>query len=226
VQVFSLLSDLMQICDMDPETGESCKLEYLVDELAGITQNERKALVFSRFPKVVLGRLTHSLAHSAPALYDGAQSDEQRGELIGRFQNEQEPKVLLMSVEAGGVGTSLTRANHVFHIDHWWTPASARGAKGRAQQIGQEETVFVFDLYTRDTVEERLHALLQQKQQLSDTVIDDLSADYVQGKITDQDLFRLFDLEPPAHLGRGPQAQVPNAPPPSSGSERSGMDPR
>lgn len=219
VHAFSLLSQLKQICNMDPKTGESCKLEYLADELESIVENDRKALVFSHFPKVTLSKLTSPLAQFAPALFDGTLNDRQRDELISRFQDGEEPKVLLMSVQAGGVGLTLTRANHVFHFDHWWNPAVARQAEGRAHRIGQEETVFVFDIYTRETIEERIHALLGEKQQLFDEVIDDLSAEYVQGKITDEDLFDLFDLELPAHLRHRPHVQVPDSPSPVSGSK-------
>jgi hypothetical protein len=223
MHVFSLLNQLKQICNIDPETGESCKLEYLADELESIVENDRKALVFSHFPKVTLSRLTSPLAQFSPEIFDGTLNDRQRDELINSFQNREDPKVLLMSVKAGGVGLTLTRANHVFHFDHWWNPAVARQAEGRAHRIGQEETVFVFDIYTRDTVEERIHALLAEKQQLFDNVIDDLSADYVQGKISDEDLFDLFDLELPAHLRRKPQDQVPDAPSLGSGLELSDL---
>jgi SNF2 family DNA or RNA helicase len=102
-----------------------------------------------------------------------------------------------MSVKAGGVGLTLTAASHVFHFDHWWNPATARQAEARAHRIGQQRTVFVYDIFTRDTIEERIYYLLREKQQLFDRIIDDLSEEYVRGAFTDEDLFGLFDLKPP-----------------------------
>lgn len=212
IHVFALLNELKQICNIDPQTGESCKLEYLTDQLESIVESDRKALVFSHFPKVTLSRLIGSLEPYAPELFDGTLTDAKREELIHLFQEEDDPKVLLMSVKAGGVGLTLTRANHVFHFDHWWNPAVARQAEGRAHRIGQEETVFVFDLYTADTIEERIHRLLEDKQRLFDEVVDNLSADYVQGQFTDEELFALFDLSPPGTSQRESQTPGPESP--------------
>ena len=106
--------------------------------------------------------------------------------------------MLLMSVKAGGLGLTLTRANHVFHFDHWWNPAVARQAEARAFRRGQKQTVFVYDIFTHDTIEKRIYDLLAQKQDLFDAVIDDLSTQDVQKRLTDEDLFGLFDLKPPA----------------------------
>jgi superfamily II DNA or RNA helicase len=197
VHVFSLISELKQICNLDPGTSSSSKVDYLLDQLDAVVENQQKALVFSQFPKVTLAKVVPTLSRFDPAIFDGSLSDVQRDRLISDFQEGDLPRVLLMSVQSGGLGITLTRANHVFHFDHWWNPAVARQAEGRAHRIGQSQPVFVYDIFTNDTIEERIHALLVQKQNLFDTVIDDLSADYVQGKISDDELFGLFDLKPP-----------------------------
>jgi hypothetical protein len=143
-------------------------------------------------------------------MFDGQLGDSRRERLLDDFMNREQPKVLLMSVQAGGVGLTLTAANHVFHFDHWWNPAIARQAEGRAHRIGQTQTVFVHDLYTSGTIEERIHDKLQEKQALFDAVIDDLSAEYVQGAFTDEDLFGLFDLKPPGS-GSKPTDEQPTS---------------
>jgi HJR/Mrr/RecB family endonuclease len=198
VHVFALISRLKQICNIDPSTGESCKADFLVDQLDGIVESGQKALVFSHLPQVSLSQIEPRLRDFGTATFDGRLSDIRRDAIIQAFQNHDRPAVLLMSVQAGGTGLTLTAANHVFHFDHWWNPAVARQAEGRAHRIGQEHTVFVYDLYTESTIEQRIYNLLQEKQALFDAVIDDLSVDYVQGKITDNELFGLFGLKPPA----------------------------
>ena len=200
VHVFQRINRLKQICNIDPVSGESCKVNFLSEQLENIINSGHKALVFSHFPNVTLRRVARMLSQFDVAVFDGSLSDRERARLVRAFQEESSPKVLLMSVKTGGVGLTLTQANHVFHFDHWWNPAIARQAEGRAHRIGQRKTVFVYDIYTRNTIEEKIYNLLKQKQRLFDEVIDNLSVPGVQAAITDKELFALFDLEPPAHL--------------------------
>lgn len=204
IHALARLNDLRKICNLDPQSQRSCKLDYLVDQLDAVVENNQKALVFSTLPNVTLRKIAPQLQEYHPALFDGSLSDNQRESLIRRFQSDEAPHVLLTSVKAGGIGLTLTRANHVFHFDHWWNPAVTRQAEARAYRIGQSRTVFIHDIFTRDTIEERVHSILLQKQHLFDQVIDDLSAEYVRGAISDEELFALFDLKPPppARAGR------------------------
>lgn len=197
IHIFTLINKLKLICNLDPATGRSCKVDYLVDQLESITSNNQKALIFSHFPKATLSQIEEQLKEYNPAIFDGSLSDRQREALLQSFTDGERPRILLMSVIAGGVGLTLTRANHVFHFDHWWNPAVARQAEARAHRIGQEETVFVYDIFTRDTIEERIYRILAAKQHLFDQVIDDLTDEYIKGTISDEELFGLFDLKPP-----------------------------
>lgn len=197
VHVFSLINELKQICNIDPASGTSCKLDYLVEQLDTIVESQEKALVFSQFPVASLRKIEPSLKQFSPAIFDGSLSDVRREGLINNFQERDSPKILLMSVKAGGVGLTLTAARHVFHFDHWWNPAVARQAEGRAHRLGQTQPVIVHDIYAKDTIEERIHDLLQEKQALFDTVVEDLSVDFVNKALSDEDLFALFDLKPP-----------------------------
>lgn len=197
MHVFDWINKLKQICNLDPDTGASCKLDYLIDELEDIVESGQKALVFSQYPNVTLRRIQEQLRAFDPAIFDGTLSDRDRSALIRAFQEESTPRVLLMSVRSGSLGITLTRATHVFHFDHWWNPATAQQAEARAHRIGQKHTVFVHDLYTRHTIEERIYKLLKRKEALFRTVIDDLSQAGVRRFITDEELYALFDLRPP-----------------------------
>jgi len=208
IHVFALISNLKQICNLDPATRASCKLDYLRDQLETIIDSGYKALVFSQFPMKTLAEIEKELGVYEPAIYHGGLTAAQRERIIEDFQETDTPKVLLMSVRAGGLGLTLTRANYVFHFDHWWNPAVSRQAEARAWRIGQEETVFVHELYTNGTIEERIHEILQVKQQIFDEVIDDLSAETALSPLTDKELFGLFDLEPPEHLRSRPEMQA------------------
>jgi HJR/Mrr/RecB family endonuclease/superfamily II DNA or RNA helicase len=193
--VLSLIGQLKQVCNLDPITGQSTKLEYLREQLEELVDNEEKALVFSQYPEKTLREIEPDLTDFEPQLFHGQLSDRERDRVVREFQEQDYSKVLLMSVRAGGVGLTLTRANHVFHFDLWWNPAIARQAEGRAHRIGQQKTVFVKTLYTVDTIEQRIHDLLAEKQALFQFVIDDLSDASLKSLLTEDELFGLFDLE-------------------------------
>lgn len=198
MHVFALIQRLRQICDRDPMTGKSCKREYLEESLETVVSNQKKALVFSEYAKKILPSLKEKLEQFSPEIFHGSLNDTQRENLIQRYQEQEKPNVLLMSVKAGGVGLNLTRAVHVYHYDHPWNPAIKHQAEGRACRIGNDaDTVFVYHLYTIDTIEERIHEVLQRKQALFDNVIDSLTETDIKGSLSDEELFALFDLEPP-----------------------------
>lgn len=189
------ITKLKQICNLDPVTGESCKVEYLLEKLEELQERGEKALVFSQYPNKTLRKLVPRLREYNPRIFDGSLSDQQRQALVHRFQRADDESVLLMSVRAAGLGVTLTEANHVFHFDMWWNPATAKQAEGRAYRIGQDKTVFVKTLYTVGTIEQRIREILRRKEALFTQVIDDLSVEDVAHRLTDEELFGLFDLE-------------------------------
>ena len=103
---------------------------------------------------------------------------------------------LILSLKAGGVGLNLQEASYVFHLDRWWNPAVERQAEDRSHRMGQVVPVTVLKYTCQGTIEERIEKVLADKQQLFDEIIDDVSLD-VASKLTRDDIFGLFGLEPP-----------------------------
>src|SRR5204863_3493864 len=99
-----------------------------------------------------------------PLLYTGDLSPQQRDEAIRRFKTDRERKVLVLSLRAGGQGLNLQEASYVFHFDRWWNPAVERQAEDRAHRIGQSLPVTVYRLVSSNTIEERIAALLREKE--------------------------------------------------------------
>lgn len=201
VIALTMLTKLKQICNLEETTGASCKMSYLEGELARLGRGGEKALVFSQYPEKTLRPLLYRFEPYSAALFDGSLSDWNRQLLIHRFQNTTDPRVLAMSLKAGGVGITLTRANHVYHFDHWWNPAAAQQAEDRTHRIGQQKPVRVTTLLTRDTVEERIAELLEQKRQLFHQVMDPLTDTEaaeelaVSKLLTREDLLRLLGVQ-------------------------------
>jgi SNF2 family DNA or RNA helicase len=192
--VLALITKLKQICNIEIETKESCKLEYLKERLVEIAEQGDKGIVFSQYPEKSLVYLNEELGQFKPLMFTGALSSRKRDDVLNRFKDE-ESTVLLASVKAGGVGLTITEANYVFHFDLWWNPSTAIQAEDRAHRIGQKKTVFVTRLFTTGTIEEKIENLLKKKSRLFSEVIDDLSETKLEKVLTEEELFSLFNLE-------------------------------
>ena len=95
---------------------------------------------------------------------------------MARFQADDGPPVMLVSLKAGGTGLNLTAADHVFLCDPWWNPAVEEQAADRAHRIGQTRPVIVYRLVAGDTVEERILTLQDSKRALMDAALADGAA--------------------------------------------------
>lgn len=193
--ILALITKLKQICNFDPISKESCKRDYLLEKLEEISEQNDKAIVFSQFPNTTLKFLEKELSQFNPLVYHGSLSVSKQDEIIRKFNYEKENRLLLMSVRAGGLGLTLTRANYVYHFDLWWNPAVAIQAEDRVHRIGQEKTVFVTSLFTVNTIEEKIQNLLKRKQKLFKEIIDDLSDSDLSKVLTEEELFSLFNLK-------------------------------
>ena len=94
-----------------------------------------------------------------------------REEIVNEFRNNEKIQVFLISIKAGGVGLNLIEADYVFILDPWWNPAVERQAVDRTHRIGQTKNIFIYKFITKNSVEEKILALQQRKQGLSDSLI-------------------------------------------------------
>ena len=214
--VLALIQALKQICNFDPETGESTKSEFLLEEyLPEACSDDQKALVFSQYVKT-LDEVANRLGEYNPLIYKGQLTTAQRTKVEEAFKSKDEHKVLLLSLRAGGVGLNLTRANYVLHFDRWWNPAVERQAEDRVHRFGQERMVHATRLICRDTIEERIEQLLERKKILFEEVVDELADVTLERVLSEEELFRLFGLTPPRLRREGPprrKAEVVSPPP-------------
>lgn len=207
--VLALITQLKLICNYDNESNESCKLEFISEQLAELfDQNpDEKVLIFSQYPEKTLPYLERAFSQWSPLTFAGSLTGKQRDTMLDRFRDSETHKILLVSLKAGGLGLTLHRANHVYHYDLWWNPAAASQAEDRVHRIGQQRTVFATSFLVRNTIEERIHQILEKKKRLFGEVVDDLTDKDLESKLTEEELFGLFGLSPPrrraADRGRG-----------------------
>ena len=177
------LMKLRQICDSPAILNEQEKFEnhsIKLDELAReITENigDHKALIFSQF----LGMLALIRAKLEELgvkyeYFDGSTSAPDRQKAIESFQNDEEKRVFLISLKAGGVGLNLTAADYVYIVDPWWNPAVEQQAIDRTHRIGQTKNIFAYRMICKDTIEDKILKLQEKKRALAKDIISDDSS--------------------------------------------------
>jgi len=196
MNVLALIQELKQLCNFEPKTGESSKLEFLVENfLPEACANGQKALVISQYVRT-LENIAQRLKDYRPLIYTGELSIAQRNKVENDFSSRDDHRVILLSLRAGGVGINLTRANYVVHFDRWWNPAVERQAEDRTHRIGQLKTVFVTRFICRETIEEKIEKILERKRKLFREVIDEITDVNLERVLSEEELFGLFGLEP------------------------------
>lgn len=191
--VLELVMRLKQICNVDPATGVSCKLERLKADLEEVVASGRKALVFSQWVET-LKWLAKELGHLRPLQYHGRVPRGGRERVIDQFQSDPQHPILLMSYGCGGVGLNLQCSEYVFLFDRWWNPAVEEQAVNRAHRIGSARAVTVTRFVTRHTIEERIDEILREKRAIFDSVMGN-AAGAAEAIWKREDIFGLFRFE-------------------------------
>lgn len=197
IKILSLLTRLRQICChpslfIEDYQGGSGKLEMLQELLEDATNGGHRVLLFSQFTGM-LGLIKAELTRMNIDYHylDGTTKAEDRLKLVNSF-NAGDKSVFLISLKAGGTGLNLTGADMVIHYDPWWNPAVEDQATDRAYRIGQKNSVQVYKLITKDTIEEKIYLLQQKKQEMIDSLIK--PGENFLTKMTEAEVRGLFNL--------------------------------
>ncbi|MCC6420735.1 MAG: DEAD/DEAH box helicase [Gemmataceae bacterium] len=190
--VFELVMRLKQICNFDPLTGQSAKLEQLVADIAEVAESGRKAIIFSQWVEP-LEALARALEPYGPLLYHGKIPHRERQPILDQFKADATRHVILMSYGTGSVGLNLQFTNYVFLFDRWWNPAIEDQAINRAHRLGQKETVFVTRFVSQGTIEGRIAEVLERKRQLFNDLIAQNGPPPSLG-LNEEEFFGLFDV--------------------------------
>lgn len=193
--VFQLVLRLKQICNFDPLTGESAKLDQLLTDMEEVAESGHKAIVFSQWiePLQILAR---ALAPFGPLQYHGRIPPADRNAILERFKNDPDCRVLLMSYGTGSVGLNLQFTNYVFLFDRWWNPAVEDQAINRAHRIGQKHPVVVTRFQARGTIEQRIADILDAKRKVFSDLLAQADKPPTLG-LTEEEIFGLFDIRSP-----------------------------
>jgi len=209
--VFELVLRLKQITNFDPLTGESAKLDRLVADMEEIASSGGKAILFSQWTKV-LDWMKPALEPFGPLIYHGGVPTKKREPILKQFKEDPTKHILLMSYGTGAVGLNLQFAGYVFLFDRWWNPAVEDQAINRAHRIGQKDTVIVTRFISKDTIEERIDAVLRHKREIFESVLGPGDKTNVSLSLDAAEIFGLFDLKAPAGKGSRMKKVAPKIP--------------
>lgn len=200
INLFAYLTKLREIC-LDPSIvvpdykGESSKLTVVKEIVKDASESGKKILLFSQFTSVLKKIEEDFKKEDISYLYlDGGTSAKERVERVKKFNEDSNIKVFLISLKAGGVGLNLTSASVVIHFDPWWNPAVEDQATDRAYRFGQENKVEVIKLVAKDTIEEKIVLMQEDKRELIQSLMDGKTMD---GKglkrLTEEEISKLFE---------------------------------
>jgi len=197
IKILAMLTRLRQICChpslcFDNYKGESAKLDLCMEILMSSIENGHKVLIFSQFTSM-LKIIEHNLVSSSIDYYKltGATKSEERLDLANKFNADNTP-VFLISLKAGGTGLNLTGADVVIHFDPWWNISAQNQATDRTHRIGQDNKVQVFKLIAKDTIEEKIEKLQQNKKDLADSVIQ--KGEIIINSLSNDEINSLFQV--------------------------------
>lgn len=176
IKILALLTRLRQICChpalfIENYQGSSGKLEMLQELVRDAIDSRHRILLFSQFTGMLeMIKQALTAMHINFFYLDGSTKADERIRMVNAF-NAGENEIFLISLKAGGTGLNLTGADMVIHYDPWWNPAVEDQATDRAYRIGQKQSVQVYKLITKNTIEEKIYLLQQKKQAMIDTLI-------------------------------------------------------
>ena len=197
MQILAALTRLRQICChpslfMEGYKEGSSKLEQCIEIIAEAIEAGHKILLFSGYTSMF--EIIEKELKKKNIKYfklTGATKVDERMKMVDEFNENQEVKLFLISLKAGGTGLNLTGADMVIHYDPWWNISTENQATDRAYRIGQKNNVQVYKLITKNSIEEKIYELQEKKAQLADNMLDTKTT-FI-NKFSKEEIMRLFE---------------------------------
>ena len=197
MKILALLMRLRQICChpklfIDNYDGGSGKLNQCMEIIKDAVQGNHKILLFSGYTSM-FDIIEKELEKEDIKYFKltGQTKVSERIELVDEFNENNDIKVFLISLKAGGTGLNLIGADMVIHYDPWWNISAENQATDRTYRIGQKRNVQVYKLITKNSIEEKIYELQKKKSELIDNVLDTKTS-FI-SKLSKEDIMKLFE---------------------------------
>jgi SNF2 family DNA or RNA helicase len=167
------LSNHPKMVDQDSEV-DSGKYIAVTNYLESLVKGKQKTIIFSSFV-TNLSFYTDWCKENKIAYCEitGETPAGKREQQVKLFQEKEDPLLFFISLKAGGVGLNITKASYVLFLDPWWNPFAEKQGVGRAHRIGQLNKVNVIRFISKNTVEEKIIKLQENKKLLSDSLLEE-----------------------------------------------------
>ncbi len=200
--IFKLITNLKQVCNHpyhylkhgDMSANASGKTQKLMDILKNILDNDEKVLVFTQYKEMgsILESIIAEEFNHTPLFFHGSLNVKQREEMIKKFKDDLEEKIMILSLKAGGLGLNLTSASNVIHYDLWWNPAVEDQATDRTYRIGQDKNVMIHRFITLSTFEEKIDKIIKDKRDLANAAVFEGERNITE--LSDDEIYEIFSL--------------------------------
>lgn len=200
--IFKLITALKQICNHPyqyKKSGEmtkdvSGKCDKFISVLDGILENKEKSVVFTQYKEMgkILVPIVQNELSTTPLFFHGSLNTAQREAMLKQFKEDDDSKIMILSLKAGGTGLNLTNATNVIHYDLWWNPAVEDQATDRTYRIGQKNNVMVHRLITLGTFEEKIDEMIKKKKELVNMAV--FEGEKTITDLTDEEIYKIFTL--------------------------------
>ena len=196
IKILSLLMRLRQICChpslfIENYKGQSSKLTQCIELVKDAIQSGHKILLFSGYTSM-FEIIERELVNQGINYYKltGQTKVGERLKLVDEFNKNNDIKVFLISLKAGGTGLNLIGADTVIHYDPWWNLSTENQATDRTYRIGQKRNVQVYKLITKNSIEEKIYELQQKKAKLIDNMLS--TKETFISKLSKDEIMELF----------------------------------
>ena len=197
IKILALLTRLRQICChpslfLEDYNQDSSKLKQCIEIIKDGIEAGHKILLFSGYTSM-FDIIEKELLKEDINYYKltGKTNVNERIELVEDFNQNENVKVFLISLKAGGTGLNLTGADMVIHYDPWWNISAENQATDRAYRIGQKNNVQVYKLITKNSIEEKIYELQEKKSKLIDNVLN-TETTFI-NKLSKDEIMKLFE---------------------------------
>ena len=197
IKILALLTRLRQICChpslfISNYKEGSGKLNQCIELVKDGIQSGHKILLFSGYTSMF--EIIEQELKKEGINYlklTGKTNVKDRFDLIEQFNTDDNIKVFLISLKAGGTGINLTSSDMVIHYDPWWNLSVENQATDRTHRIGQTKKVQVYKLITKNSIEEKIYDLQQRKKELIDNMLS-TDTKFI-NKLSKEDILGLFE---------------------------------
>lgn len=196
IKILALLMRLRQICChpnlfLEDYKGGSSKLLQCIEVIKDAIASKHKILLFSSYT-AMFPMIEKELKkdHIEYCKLTGQTKVGERIKLVDEFNENENLKVFLISLKAGGTGLNLIGADMVIHYDPWWNLSAENQATDRTYRIGQKKNVQVYKLITKNSIEEKIYELQERKAKLIDNMLS--TNETFLNKLSKEEIMELF----------------------------------